>query len=283
MTVAGEVDNKPRLAVFDFDRTLLFNDNSDPWIVAAFSQQLHDEYFTAEKINSMDWQDLMNEVLDRLVSENKLTVEQLRDQVRKLLSDQERETIKQLFKTLKEFGFDINILSDANHFFIAEALGPELRSMVTLIATNPFFEKELTKGPLRPFQTSLDCQKLAMCLTDDGKPLEPHGCKQCPHNMCKKQVLNKWREIFGDLRVFYFGDGPNDVCPSMTLNKGDVTNAREKYEMARMLTETPPPKGATVYAFHFFTRNRLENRTNSFLTCSFGLRIQNILIDFFFE
>jgi hypothetical protein len=224
----------------------LFNDNSDPWIVKAFSKELHDEYFCAEKINSMDWQDLMNEVLCRLVTEHNLTVEDLRAQVRKLLTDSERETIKALFTSLKEYGFDINILSDANHFFIGEALGPELRSMVTLIATNPFFENELTKGPLRPFATSLACQQLAMCLTPDGKPLAAHTSPNCPKNMCKRQVLNKWREMFGNLRVFYFGDGTNDVCPSMTLQKGDITNAREGYEMARMLTANPPPKGATV-------------------------------------
>ena len=65
--MAGEVDDKPRLAIFDFDKTLIFKANSDPWIIKAFSQEIHDEFFNKEKLQEMDWQDIINASISKYI------------------------------------------------------------------------------------------------------------------------------------------------------------------------------------------------------------------------
>lgn len=56
-------------------------------------------------------------------------------------------------------------------------------------------------------------------------------CKRSPENLCKGHVLQSYIKEQADNgnifnKVFYFGDGYNDLCPALLLSRKDVIFVR---------------------------------------------------------
>lgn len=69
-----------------------------------------------------------------------------------------------------------------------------------------------------------------------------HDCNRCPVNLCKKKVLELYLSEQSDAgvvyeRVFYVGDGGNDLCPTSCLRGHDVAMPRKGYTLEKLLAK----------------------------------------------
>lgn len=67
-----------------------------------------------------------------------------------------------------------------------------------------------------------------------------HDCDRCPVNLCKKKVLELYLSGQSERgveyeRVFYVGDGGNDLCPTACLRVHDVVMPRKGYTLEKLL------------------------------------------------
>ena len=105
----------------------------------------------------------------------------------------------------------IQNLSDANSFFIDTYLS----SFVTpdALITNQAEKTEEGYLKLTPYE----------CQTE---------CPFCPRSLCKGAALTKYISKKGPFeKVYYTGDGGNDVCPALRLTDADIVFARKNYAM----------------------------------------------------
>ncbi|KAH7440537.1 hypothetical protein KP509_04G112000 [Ceratopteris richardii] len=170
----------------------------------------------------MPWHRAMNVVLQDLHSRG-VSIASIRQAVWSLPLPS--ETISAL-KAAHFLGFQICIISDANTFFIEEAIAHHgLGSIVTQIHSNPAW---------------IDAMG---CLHYDdlhGQVLPPHDCPLCPPNMCKGSILENIRAAEWNsemLHVIYAGDGSGDLCPALRLSEGDYVLPRKEYPLSKLVVE----------------------------------------------
>ena len=108
-------------------------------------------------------------------------------------------------------GAEQRILSDANEVYIETVLrSRELTSDFPVVVTNPAKFDEAGRLHIQPHQ-----------------PLDqPHRCPNCPSNLCKGAVLQRWLDELSPARCVYVGDGGGDFCPATKLRPGDTLLAR---------------------------------------------------------
>ncbi len=110
------------------------------------------------------------------------------------------------------------IISDANSFFIDTYLS-SLKPPVTpdALITNQAEKTEEGYLKLTPYE----------CQTE---------CPFCPRNLCKGAALTKYISKKGPFeKVYYTGDGGNDVCPALRLTDADIVFVRKNYAMDKIL------------------------------------------------
>lgn len=118
---------------------------------------------------------------------------------------------------------DCIVISDSNTMFIEWILqATELRAAVDHIFTNPARINEQGYMEVRHHHA--------------------HDCKQCPVNLCKRKVLELYLSEHRDggaeyERIFYVGDGGNDLCPTSCLRKHDVAMPRQGYTLEKLLAK----------------------------------------------
>lgn len=115
-------------------------------------------------------------------------------------------------------GSKLIIVSDANSFFIDTFLS-NLKPPVTpdLVITNQADKTEEGFLKLTPFETQTECTF-------------------CPRNLCKGTALLKYIGKKGPFqRVYYTGDGGNDICPATKLTEMDVVFVRKNFAMDKIL------------------------------------------------
>ena len=116
---------------------------------------------------------------------------------------------------------DCIVISDSNTMFIDWILGAAgLQAAVDQVFTNPAKFNELGYMEVE----SHHC----------------HECDLCPINLCKKKVLELYlsEQSDGGLeyeRIFYVGDGGNDLCPTSCLRGHDVVMPRKGYTLEKLL------------------------------------------------
>jgi pyridoxal phosphate phosphatase PHOSPHO2 len=110
------------------------------------------------------------------------------------------------------------IVSDANTFFIETFLSG-LKPSVTpdAMLTNLAEKTEDGNLKLTPYENQT-------------------ACNLCPRNLCKGNALLKYISKKGPFeRVFYTGDGGNDICPATKLTENDVVFVRKNFAMDKIL------------------------------------------------
>lgn len=124
---------------------------------------------------------------------------------------------------------DCIVISDSNTMFIEWILqAAELRTAVDHIFTNPARINEQGFMEVRHHHS--------------------HDCKQCPVNLCKRKVLELYLSEHRDggaeyERIFYVGDGRNDLCPTSCLRKDDVAMPRRGYTLEKLLADPAIQRG----------------------------------------
>ncbi|KAI7843559.1 hypothetical protein COHA_002801 [Chlorella ohadii] len=208
------------LLCWDFDWSLI-EENSDTWVL----QQLGAEaFYKAGRQAGTQWTQLMDECLEQAASQLGRTPA---DVQAALHATPFHPAMVALLRRLAAAGSDSNsgmdgggdsggvaggggsaidvaVISDANTVYIDTILTHHgLAPAVLEVHSNP---AEWRGGALRvaPYHTA------------------PHGCRHCPSNLCKGQVLAsllRRQAAAGRLydRVLYVGDGKGDYCPSALL------------------------------------------------------------------
>ncbi|TTW40630.1 putative phosphatase phospho1 [Bagarius yarrelli] len=75
------------------------------------------------------------------------------------------------------------------------------------------------------------------------RPYHAHSCPECPENMCKQLILrdyaSKRAKEQGEpfQKIFYIGDGQNDVCPTLALGLNDTVFPRRGFPMHRIIQD----------------------------------------------
>lgn len=213
-------ENKRFLVLFDFDETII-NENSDDVVVRTLpGQRLPD--WLKNSYREGHYNEYSRRILAYL-AEQGVTEASIRSVVEKIPSTPGLPNLLQYLQSHKQ-DFELVVVSDANTYFIERWLeSAGVRHLFSKIFTNP---------------ASFDASGQLVLL-----PHHSHSCSSCPENMCKQVILQEYltsrqKERGGSpfQRVFYIGDGANDVCPSLALGPRDTAFPRRDFPMHRLLS-----------------------------------------------
>ncbi|PRW32627.1 inorganic pyrophosphatase 3 [Chlorella sorokiniana] len=210
------------LLCWDFDWSLI-EENTDTWVL----QQLGaDAFYRAGRQAGTQWTRLMDECLEKAASQLGRTPADVQAALHATPFHPELVALLRRVAATSGGGgssscggsdsngngsgssaIDVAVISDANTVYIETILTHHgLSPAVLEVHSNP---AEWRGGALRvaPYHTA------------------PHGCRHCPSNLCKGQVLASLlqRQAAAGLRydrVLYVGDGKGDYCPSALLLHG---------------------------------------------------------------
>lgn len=210
-----------KLAIFDFDNTVV-NLNVYSLIDDLLSEKVPDNLSEIEK--AFGWIARMN----ALFESNCLNEQKVRNVLDKILIDDKMITF---MKDLFENGYEIIIISDSNTYFINYILeANRIREYVREIYANVgcfteagFFKLIGLNEVMHGNKFQFDCQI---------------GLNRCAPNVCKRLVLQYHTEKHStnqkNKHFIYVGDGLNDFCPALILNKTDVFCVRKGYALEKV-------------------------------------------------
>ncbi|KAM4744095.1 pyridoxal phosphate phosphatase PHOSPHO2 isoform 1-T2 [Anableps anableps] len=213
------------LMVFDFDHTVV-DDNCDIWVIKCLPGQiLPDSVQSTYKRGH--WTEYMGRVMTYIGDQGVML-----DRVCSVM-----ETIPftpgmvdlLTFISENKSTVDCIIVSDANTMFIDWVLkGAGLRAAVDQVFSNLASVSESGYMELQHHHS--------------------HDCAKCPANMCKKKVLEAYLRKKADAgeeygRVFYVGDGGNDLCPTSCLRGHDAVMPRKGFTLDKMLARLKDQEG----------------------------------------
>ncbi|KAG0026868.1 hypothetical protein BGZ81_006043 [Podila clonocystis] len=217
-----------KLACFDFDWSLIETD-SDRFVIEALSPILRQKLEASE----MQWTDLQNECLKEF-HEQGGSPNVIENALSRIPMD---PAMIQSCQRLKANGWTLAIVSDANSVYIEGILKHYgIRSLFSHVITNPArWDRE----------GRLHIQRLVPRDT-------PHGCPVgvCSLNICKGQEVDKLLQLHGDHHtisstaatplMIYVGDGQNDYCPALRLQKDDIYFVRRGRSLEKFLSKGGP-------------------------------------------
>ncbi|VVC86829.1 unnamed protein product [Leptidea sinapis] len=221
----------PNLAVFDFDRTIVYED-TDATIIDRLREKRPPPEWEA---GSQDWTPYMSDVFEHAYSAGFHPA----DILDSIASMRPAPGMPELLLTLAARGWDILLLTDANTVFVNHWLKTHgLRDIVTAIITNRAFWKN-NQLFIEP------------CMRQTS-------CKRCPSNLCKSLALAEWCKEREYETIVYSGDGRNDYCPACSLPSNSTVFPRQGYPLddltrKALLAPDAPIKAKVVPWTHAFT------------------------------
>ncbi|XP_033843823.1 pyridoxal phosphate phosphatase PHOSPHO2 [Periophthalmus magnuspinnatus] len=214
------------LMVFDFDHTVV-DDNSDTWVIrclpgGTLPDSLRNSYRKGH------WTEFMGRVLKHIGEQN-VTPDQIRSVLETIpFTDGMKELLTYISQ--HKNSIDCIVISDSNTLFIEWILQASgLQSAVDHVFTNPADINEQGYMEVRGYHT--------------------HNCTKCPVNICKKEVLALYLSQHSERgveyeKVFYVGDGGNDLCPTACLREQDVVMPRKGYSLEKHLIQLENQTGS---------------------------------------
>lgn len=127
------------------------------------------------------------------------------------------------FITENKNTIDCIVISDSNTMFIDWILhAAGLQAAVDQVFSNPSKFNELGYMEVQHYHS--------------------HDCNRCPINLCKKKVLEIYlsEKSNGGVeyeRIFYVGDGGNDLCPTSCLRGQDVVMPRKGFTLEKLIAK----------------------------------------------
>ncbi|XP_053196729.1 probable phosphatase phospho1 [Scomber japonicus] len=220
------------LVLFDFDETIINESSDDAVLNALPGQQLPD--WLKNSYREGHYNEHMQRVL-AYMAEQGVSKNSIHSAVENIPPTPGLLNLLQYLQTHLQ-DFELAVISDANMYFIETWLERAgVRHLFRKIFTNP---------------ASFDAAGRLVLL-----PFHSHSCSRCPDNMCKQVIL---REYLADRqkerggapfqRVFYIGDGANDICPSLVLGPRDTAFPRRDFPMHRLLVEMQQSQAAKFKA-----------------------------------
>lgn len=212
--------HQPRfLVLFDFDETII-NESSDDAVVRALRSQCLPGWLKSS-YREGHYNEFMQKVLAYMAEEG-VSQASIQSAVEEIPPS---PGLLSLFEFLQsnQKHFELAVVSDANMFFI--------ETWLEHAGVRPLFRKIFTNP------ASFDATGRLVLL-----PFHSHLCSRCPDNMCKQTILREYLSVRqkerGGVpfqRVFYIGDGANDICPSLALGPWDTAFPRRGFPMHVLL------------------------------------------------
>lgn len=204
------------LYAFDFDHTIV-DQNSD----SAVMEIIHDP--VPENLQRLydgtNWSEYMDKIF-RFVADEGGTYDIIASKIALLKPTEGMIPLLQRISTSRYVHPHSRfiIVSDANTFFIETYLQSRKPPLYPdAIITNQ--AEKTNEGYLKLTPYENQCQ-----------------CPLCPRNLCKGEALLKYIELKGPFnKVFYSGDGGNDICPAMKLSENDVVFVRRNFAMEKII------------------------------------------------
>lgn len=207
-----------RLAVFDFDHTIC-EYNTDVVVRDLLDKML----ITAEIrsiIRTCGWIPYMQRIF-RLLHQQKVMPADICSAIRGI---PEVPGIKSCIKEMAESNFHIIIISDSNSEFIKTWNNyNDIGQFIHTTFTNPAKFSKNGLLEIHPYHNQTECQLSS-------------------RNLCKGKILDNFLDKQYDEanieyeKVFYIGDGKNDVCPMLRLKKNGYACPREGFNCYTELT-----------------------------------------------
>ncbi|XP_072237096.1 pyridoxal phosphate phosphatase PHOSPHO2 [Leuresthes tenuis] len=215
------------LMVFDFDHTVV-DDNSDTWVIKCLPDQTLPDS-VKNSYRKGHWTEYMDRVMN-YIGEQKVGPNRIRS-VMETIPFTAGMTDLLTFISENKSTIDCIVISDSNTMFIDWILkAAGLQKAVDQVFTNPGRFSE--SGFLE-----VECY-------------HSHDCQKCPVNLCKRKVLEQYLSERADggtkyQRIFYVGDGGNDLCPASCLRGNDVVMPRKGYTLEKLLAKLAAQEGDT--------------------------------------
>lgn len=212
--VAADSHAETSLLVLDFDHTVV-DDNTDTYVWRLGEGGKVPESITGARDKL--WTHLMQDVFNYLFEIGRTPDDILQCMASMKLAPG-MDTM--LFRIPENI--DIIIISDSNSVFIKHILeGRGLYDRIMHVFTNPATFDPDGRLVVTPFT-------------------EQDTCDICERNLCKGDALRIHLERMAGARrkydrMFYVGDGKNDVCPCLKLGKNDVIFARAGFKLEKEL------------------------------------------------
>lgn len=211
-----------KLAAFDFDHTVV-NDNTDIVVRDLVKSKITEEVTKLYKKSG--WIPYMQEIF-YLLHKDGFTKPQIKDAIEGI---PEVTGLKTLFKELNDTGnVDIIIISDSNSVFIKFWCDHnDVSKYIKHIYTNQAHFNDDDVLLIQPFHHQTECRLSS-------------------ENLCKGKVLEDFVRNQRDGcnviydKIFYIGDGVNDICPVLRLGAQDFGYARNGYRMQKELDTKNP-------------------------------------------
>lgn len=219
--MAGSAEGGRFLVIFDFDETLV-NESSDDAVERTAPGQTLPDWLRA-LYREGQYNEQMQRVLAFLAQQG-VAESSIRDAIQRIPPTPGLRPLLDFLRA-HTHDFECVVMSDANSYFIETWLTHAgARQLFLEIFTNPaHFDSASGQLVLAPFHA--------------------HSCPRCPDNMCKQRILRDYLGRRGEerkrpfQRVFYVGDGANDVCPCLALGERDVAFARRNFPMHTILSD----------------------------------------------
>ncbi|KAM9715428.1 putative phosphatase phospho1 [Menidia menidia] len=215
------------LVLFDFDETII-NENSDEAVVQVLPGKQLPTWLT-ESYREGHYSEYSQKILAYMADQG-VSKEAIHSAVEKIPATAGLLNLFQFLQNHQQ-DFELVVVSDANTYFIETWLKHAgVRHLFRKVFTNPGEFDAAGRLVLQPFHS--------------------HSCPRCPVNMCKQAILREYlavreKERGGSpfSRVFYIGDGANDVCPTQALRPDDTAFPRKDFPMHELLLEMQKSQG----------------------------------------
>ena len=194
------------LICWDFDYTIV-NENTDTFFVKQLDEKLNTMFDTYTANDC--WTDFMQELLVRMNKMHGFSAEKILDTFYAIpmFAEIQRVILQNCRKKIPQF-----IISDSNSLFIRASL--HAHGLSSCFSDDHIFTNPASVDVDGIIRVNKFCQN------------NPHSCRSCPLNMCKKQILQTIRSKYPNFLCVYVGDGANDFCPTLQLTLGDFVFAR---------------------------------------------------------
>jgi pyridoxal phosphate phosphatase PHOSPHO2 len=199
-------------------------------------------------------------MVGRMMTDFGITINELNDCLCSIPLFEDNITALKLAQSAGAMNF---ILSDANHHYITVILEHHnIVSSFVEIETNFSHidgdDDDAATASVDGAQVPPQQQQLRIFPHQPSG--NPHSCALCPQNLCKGNVLDKWRDQYSFDKIVYVGDGAGDFCPVVRMDTSDVALCRQDCALLKKCLAAQQEAGAGVGACALSSDHRVRAR-----------------------